>query len=69
MFSLKLCHTEDRSHGKYPVKKCDTSDDLSGEMLVPSWPNLVCFEKVIIVHMDFELETLLFLLLKIILFK
>ena len=41
MFSSKLCHTEDGSPGKYPVKTCCMSDDLSGYMLAPSWPNLV----------------------------
>ena len=30
MFSSKLCHTEDGSHGKKPVKTCCVSDDLSG---------------------------------------
>ena len=41
MFSSKLCHTEDGSYGKYPVKTCCVSDDLSGDMLALSWPNLV----------------------------
>ena len=41
MFSSKLCHTKDGSHGKYPVKTCCVSDDLSGDMLAPSWSNLV----------------------------
>ena len=41
MFSSKLCHTEDGSHGKYPVKTCCMSDDLFGDMLALSWPNLV----------------------------
>ena len=33
--------TQEGSHEKYPVKTCCVSDDLSGDMLVPSWPNLV----------------------------
>ena len=33
--------TQKGSHGKYPVKTCCVSDDLSGDMLAPSWPNLV----------------------------
>ena len=33
--------TQKGSHGKYPVKICCVSDDLSGDMLVLSWPNLV----------------------------
>ena len=33
--------TQEGSHGKYPVKTCCVSDDLSGDMLVPRWPNLV----------------------------
>ena len=36
--------TQKGSHGKYPVKTCCKSDDLSGDMLVPSWPNLVIFD-------------------------
>ena len=32
--------TQKGSHGKYPVKTCCISDDLSGDMLAPSWPNL-----------------------------
>ena len=27
---------------KFPIKTCGVSDDLSGDMLAPSWPNLVC---------------------------
>ena len=46
MFFTKLCHTEDGSHGKYPVKTFCLSDDLSGDMLAPSWPNLVITEVV-----------------------
>ena len=42
--SSKLCHAEDGSHGKYPVKTCCVSDDLSRDMLAPSWPNLVYFK-------------------------
>ena len=34
--------TQKGSHGKYPVKTCYENDDLSGDMLAPSWPNLVC---------------------------
>ena len=34
--------TQKGYHGKYPVKKCGVSDDLSGDILAPSWPNLVC---------------------------
>ena len=30
-----LCFT------KFPIKTCGVSDDLSGDMLAPSWPNLV----------------------------
>ena len=41
MFSSKLCHTEDGSRGKYPVKTCCMGDNLSGDMSAPSWPNLV----------------------------
>ena len=26
---------------KFPIKTCGVSDDLSGDMLAPSWPNLV----------------------------
>ena len=33
--------TQKGSHGKYPVKTCCVSVDLSGDMLAPSWPNLV----------------------------
>ena len=33
--------TQKGFHGKYPVKTCCGSDDLSGDMLAPSWPNLV----------------------------
>ena len=33
--------TQKGSHGKYPVKTGCASDDLSGDMLAPSWPNLV----------------------------
>ena len=33
--------TQEGSHEKYPVKTCCMSDDLSGDMLAPSWPNLV----------------------------
>ena len=28
---------------KFPIKTCGVSDDLSGDMLAPSWPNLVLF--------------------------
>ena len=33
MFSSKLCHTEDGSHIKCPVKTYGVSDGLSGDML------------------------------------
>ena len=33
--------TQDGSNEIYPVKRCCVSDDLSGDMLAPSWPNLV----------------------------
>ena len=33
--------THKGSSGKYPVKTCCMSDDLSGDMLAPSWPNIV----------------------------
>ena len=35
--------TQKGSHGKYPVKTCCMSDDLSGDMLVPIWPTLVIY--------------------------
>ena len=41
MFSLKSCHTEDESHGKYPFQTCDVTDDIFGDMFPLSWPNLV----------------------------
>ena len=35
--------------GNYvPIKTCGVSDDLSGDMLAPSWPNLVYFGCVIL---------------------
>ena len=45
-------------HGKYPVKTSCMSDDLSGDMLAPSWPNLV-LNKLIKHHTvtTFKLET------------
>ena len=43
MFSSKVIHSEDGSHGKYPVKTCCVSADLSGDMLIPSWTVLVYF--------------------------
>ena len=33
--------TQEGSHEKKAVKTCCMSDDLSGDMLAPSWPNLV----------------------------
>ena len=39
--SGNLWHTEDGFHRKYPIKTCRMSDDLSGDMLVLSGPNLV----------------------------
>ena len=41
LFSSKVYHTEDGSNGKYPVKICEVSDDLFGDMWAPSWPYLV----------------------------
>ena len=40
MFSSKLRHKEDGSHGKYMVKTFCVDDELSGDMLASSWPNL-----------------------------
>ena len=40
---LKVMSQKDGSHGKYPVKTCCVSDELSGDMLAPSWPNLLYF--------------------------
>ena len=41
--------TQKGSHGKDPVKTCCVSDDLSGDMLAPSWPNLVLCLNIFIV--------------------
>ena len=38
-----LWHTTNGLHKKFPIKTCGMSDDLSGDMLAPSWPNLVFF--------------------------
>ena len=40
-FSQDLWHTTNGLHKKFPIKTCGMSDDLSGDMLAPSWPNLV----------------------------
>ena len=41
MFSQYLWHTTNGLHKKFPIKTCGMSDDLSGDMLAPSWPNQV----------------------------
>ena len=40
-FSQYLWHTTNGLNKKFPIKTCGVSDDLSGDMLAPSWPNLV----------------------------
>ena len=34
---------------KFPIKTCGVSDDLSGDMLAPSWPNLVSVMRQILI--------------------
>ena len=40
-FSQYLWHTTNGLNKKFLIKTCGVSDDLSGDMLAPSWPNLV----------------------------
>ena len=44
---LIVFHTEDGYHGK-----CGVSDELSGDMLAPSWPNVVFFSDKIMESMS-----------------
>ena len=51
-FSQYLWHTTNGLNKKFPIKTCGVSDDLSGDMLAPSWPNLVyIFDLILVIRL------------------
>ena len=62
MFSSQLCHKEDGSHEKCPVKTCGVSDDLSGdvgaELPQTSSTKFHLSNSILYLHIDFNMISL-----------